>query len=168
MPRIFASLVVANLVCLLGTGALGFISARLGETRHVVLAVFTILLGCFLQVLVFTYFTIAGKLVAQAVHLGQMDTSPLEACKRLKKRLTRLLAGSALSLVLVTATGASAWRGGQFSWPHFLSAAAVVAVHVGVWIGQYTLVVQQAALLETILRQYREKKGDISSQSGIL
>jgi len=48
-------------------------SAASARDRHILLAVFSLLLSCFIQVLVFTYLTITGKVIAQAVHLARLD-----------------------------------------------------------------------------------------------
>lgn len=165
MPRVFLSLAAANLICLLGTAGLGLGVSWTGSDRHVILAVFTALLSCLLQVLVFTYFTISGKVIAQAVHLAGMELAPIKVCKELKRRVTFFLAGIFASLVLVTATGAGAWRADRFSVTHFAAAGVTVAVHVLVWSRQYKLIVAQGRVLTETLDRYNQWKASRRDQT---
>jgi len=73
MPHVFASLAVANLALFALSAAFALSSAASARDRHILLAVFSLLLSCFIQVLVFTYLTITGKVIAQAVHLARLD-----------------------------------------------------------------------------------------------
>lgn len=148
----------ANLICLLGTAGLGLGVGWGGSDRHVVLAVFSALLSCLLQVLVFTYFTISGKVIAQAVHLAGLELAPIERCKALKRGITYSLAGIFASLVLVTATGAGAWRAGEFSVTHFAAAGLTIAVHLYVWVGEYKLIAAQATVMSETLDRYNDWK----------
>jgi hypothetical protein len=159
MPRTFLALCVANLACFLAAGALGLGVATLGHDRHIVLSVFTLLLSCLLQVLVFTYFTISTKVIAQAVHLGALDPKPIHASRVLKKKVTRAVGGASAAMLVVTATGAAAWRTGAFSIWHFGSAMLVVVVHALAWSYEYAWVLAQSGLLANTLQEYNRKRG---------
>ena len=105
MPRVFACLAIANLLLLMASGAVGIFAARWGVDRHVLLSVLTLLFSCFVQVVAFTYLTVTGKMIGQAVHLAGLDASILQTAKSYKRAVTRCLAGVFGAVVFVTATG---------------------------------------------------------------
>lgn len=165
MPRVFLSLAIANLICLLGAAGLGLGVAWGGSDRHVLLAVFTAILSCLLQVLVFTYFTVAGKVVVQAVHLAGLDRSPIDECKKLKRKITYALAGIFASLVLVIVTGARAWRAGEFSVTHFAAAGITIIAHVLIWTREYKLIVTQGRVMADTLERYNRWKAQRKAEA---
>ncbi len=155
MPRIFLSLVAANLMLLLGAAALGLFSGELGVDRHIVLAVFTLLLSCLTQVLVFTYFTVSGKVVGQAVHLSDLPGDPLNKVRGFKRAITYRVATVFTSIVAVVATGAAAWRSDSPVVSHPVAAGAAVIVHLWIWLQEYRLIVSHARFLEQTLSRYK-------------
>lgn len=165
MPRIFACLCIGNLIVLVGTCALAFVPLDTPPDRHVLLAVFTLLVSCLTQVIVFTYFTVTGKLIRQAVHLGALDPRPFHDAQRLKRSVARQLAVLVGAIVLVTATGAVQWQAGDFFLFHFMAATFVLLAYVFVSYREYLLVVENAALLERTLLAYRRRKNPTSSQA---
>ncbi len=158
MPRIFACLCIGNLIVLIGTAALAFVPLDAAPDRHVLLAVFALLLSCLTQVIVFTYLTVTGKLIRQAVHLGGLDPQPLHDAQRLKLSVARHLAALVGAIVLVTATGAAHWQAGNFFLLHFIAGALVLLVYMSVSYREYGLVVENAALLARTLLAYRPRK----------
>lgn len=158
MPRVFASLAAANLILFIGAAALGYLDPSPLPDRHVLLAVMALLLACLVQVLSFTYLTVTGKVIGQAVHLGGLSMGAVEQVKAIKKRFSRRLGATMLILVATTATGAVAWRSGD---PHSYHAPTVLFM-VCVWIflqmQQYSLVAENAGLVERTLAEYRAAK----------
>ena len=157
MPRIFLSLVVANLLLLLGAATLGLSSGESGVDRHIVLAVFTLLLSCFIQVLVFTYFTVTGKVVGQAVHLSDLPPGPLDKVRGFKRAITYRVATMFGSILAVVATGAAAWRSDSPVVSHPVVAGVVVMVHLWIWLQEYRLIVSHARFVEETLSRYEAK-----------
>lgn len=158
MPRIFVCLAIGNLIVLVATGVLGLLHLE-DFSYHIVLAVFTLLVTCVVQVLAFTYFTVSGKVIAQAVHLAKLDVTPLTRMARRKRRNTHALAAVIVAVVLVTASGASYWRGGVPVYWHEAGAALIVMVVALSFVRQYTLVVENNEDLERVMAEYSSRRG---------
>lgn len=154
MPRIFASLAIGNGLVLAGTAVLGWLRVWPTPERHVLLGVFSLLVSCLVQVLVVTYFSITGKVIAQAVHLGGLDVKPLMDLNLRKRAVTRRLGVVLASVVLVTAVGAVHWRYGTWASVHSVAALVVLGVHMLVLFQQYFLVAENAADVERTMSAY--------------
>jgi len=161
MTRIFAALAIANIILMLVTAVLGWSAADDHNTdRHVLLAVLTLPLSCFVQVVVFTYFTVTGKLVGQAVHLGGLPVAAMDQVKTLKRGVTRRLAAAIVVIVCVTATGALRWSTGAWSWLHHGLAWLLLVVLIVVLYQQLLLVMRNVALVDRTLKEYRRRRGE--------
>jgi len=158
MPRVFACLAIANLLLLIASGAVGVVAPQWGADRHVLLSVLTLLFSCFVQVVAFTYLTVTGKMVGQAVHLAELESSILDSVKLYKRGVTRCLAAVFGSIVLVTATGAVGWRSGGATIWHAASAALLMVVQVGVFWREYEIVILNSRLVERTLREYEKSR----------
>ncbi len=168
MPRIFACLVTGQLIVLLAAAVFGLLRAQESVEQHIVLAVFALLLSCLIQVTAFTYLTITGKMIAQAVHLGPLSSDSIHEAAGLKRSMTRAVAAMVLTMVLVTATGAYQWREGGSLPFHFPAACLAFAVHVGAGSFQFTLVARNASLLRSVLTEYSGRRsGSPRSTSGV-
>lgn len=163
MPRIFGYLCGANFILILATAGLGFFDPADSADRHVLLAVITLLLACLIQVLAFTYLTVTGKIVVQAVHLGRLDAAAIEQSKALKRRLTRTLASMVVIVVLVTATGAAAWRSGNPHTFHLPATFLFLAIYVAIFMREYNLLSENAQLVERTLTDYARTKAQPAS-----
>ncbi len=157
MPRIFVCFAVANAMLFSATGVFGLMAVRVGVDRHALIAVLSLLMSCALQVVAFTYLTVTGKMIAQAVYLADLDLSMLAEVKTLKRSVTFWLPLVVASLALVTATGAWLWRGGEDPSVHYLSAAAVIVVHAWVWWREYSVIVKNSVLLSKALNAYASR-----------
>ncbi len=156
MPRVFACLAFANLLLLVASGAVGFFAPKWGVDRHVLLAVMSLLFSCFVQVATFTYLTVTGKMVGQAVHLAGLDASIHEKVKTYKRGMTRCLAVVFGAVVIVTATGAAGWRGGGATVWHDVAVGLVLVVHIGVFLREYEIVFLNARLVERTLNEHEK------------
>ena len=158
MPRVFACLAFANLLLLTASGAVGIFAPQWGVDRHVLLAVMSLLFSCFVQVATFTYLTVTGKVVGQAVHLAGLDRSIHETVKTYKRGVTRCLAAVFGAVVLVTATGAAGWRtGGATVW-HDIAVGLVLVVHLGVFWREYEIVFLNSRLVARTLEAYEKAR----------
>lgn len=158
---IFVGLIAANLLLFAIAGALGiwfFTDANVGVDRHVLLSVLALLLSCLIQVAAFTYLTVTGKVLSQAIHLGSLPLAHLDAAKSIKRKFTGCLGLCFSTIVLVTATGAAAWRGGKPSAWHWLAAALTVVVHLWVWFRQYFLLKHNADVMTKALAQFDDAR----------
>lgn len=158
MPRVFGCLAFANILLLTASGALGLFAGHWTVERHVLLAVLTLLFSCFVQVVTFTYLTVTGKMAGQAVHLAKMDASILFTIKRFKRGMTRCLAAVFLSIVFVTASGASGWRTGGVSLWHDVAAGIAFVVHAVVLWFEFEIVVANAHLVESTMIGYQKAR----------
>lgn len=154
MPRLFASLAVATLILLVLAAGIAVFDKRAAPDRHVLIAVGALLLGCFTQVAGFTYLTVTGKVVAQAIHLSALDGACLARIKRYKRSFARYLAVAILTLCLVSATGGAAWRSPESVSVHILATILVAVVHAWVFRRQNEIIRSNAALVETTLKDY--------------
>lgn len=158
MPRVFACLAVSELFVLLGVAVLGLMGEPRHTDRHIVLAVFALLLSCLIQVIVFTYLTVTGKMMAQAVHLAHFSLEPLSEAKRYKRAATWSMAALLATIVAVTITGAQAWRIGKSGFWHLGAAIATIVAHALVYYRQHALVRHNAELLDRLLQRYAAQR----------
>lgn len=165
MTRVFIGLALGNLLVLLATGASGLFNPDPTPDRHVLLAVFSLLLTAFVQALTFTYFTVTGKIVGQAVHLARHDAAALADVKRLKRSVTRHLLVLLLAVILVTVTGASHWRTNGSATLHLLSVGVLLPLACAVFFGEYGLIVQNGRVVAPAMGAYerwqRAKRAEI-------
>lgn len=160
MVRIFIPLALSQLVVLFGSAFLALGADAAEAQRHVVAAVLAGILSCFIQAVVFTYLTITGKLVVQAIHLGGLSASPLEQVKNLKRSCSFALLLIVGSLVPAVATGAYHWAGGQAYWFHIPLAVATLAAHLVGYYRQMAIIRGNAALVAGVLREYDARRRD--------
>jgi len=160
-------LAIGELIVLTGTGALGLLHVDPRADRHILLAVFSLLLTCLIQVTAFTYLTVTGKTIAQAVHLAGLDASALAEVKEIKRYLARYLAALMFAVVVVTATGANLWRMGDGRWTHVAAAFVVVLAHVLVFSRQYGLIVRNAGLVERTLAEYTLRRAERTGPAAV-
>jgi len=156
MTRVFTGLAVGNLLVLLATAALGLFNPDESAERHVLLAVFSLLLTAFVQVLTFTYFTVTGKIIGQAVHLAGHDVNALVEVKRLKRAISHCLLIVLVPVVAVTVTGAAHWRTDEFGAWHLASAAALAAVVCLVFTREFGLIAENARLMAPAMACYEK------------
>lgn len=154
MPRIFACLAIANLLVVSGAAVFGVAADRVSADRHVLLAVFSLLISCAIQVLVFTYLTVTGKMVSQALHVAHLDLGPLQDVRRLKRKTTLHMALLVVGVVFVAATGGAKWGGGPSNVLHFSAAGVLLLLHPMILFLEYGTVVRNAALVAGALDSY--------------
>lgn len=165
MARVFVCFVTGHLMVLLAVASLGLFQVGDNPNRHVALAVFLLLLTCLLQVMVFVYLNVTGKMIAQAVHLRQLDLSLVHEARRLKSRFTRVMGMVIGATVLITATGAYQWREGVSLYYHFPSAFVFLTVHIASSYLEYVLICENRALVAEVLRRYHSRCGATDAPS---
>lgn len=168
MHRIFSALAISEVLLLLGTAALGFLKIDPQAERHVLLAVMALLLSCLIQVLAFTFLTVTGKSIVQAVHLGHLDPEPIIEVKRFKRQLTFCLAGLVCLILIVVATGASQWALRRSGTAHMVSAAALLVLHGVVLAREYFILRKNESLLEQTMELYRNRRSEHVAEKVIL
>lgn len=163
MPRIFAAFVTGHLLVLMGVAGLGLLDPSPDPTRHIALALFALLLSCLLQVTVFMYLAVTGKIIVQAVHLGDGNLEPVYEAKRLKARFMRMLAAVVGAILFITATGAYQWREGVSSYVHLVAASVFLLVHFVTAYLEFALIGRNAALMNRVLGSYTPRSGDVAA-----
>ena len=156
MPRVFVCLVIGNLIVLAATAALGIFQERAQADAHVALAVFSLLVSCFVQVAAFMYVNVTAKAMTQAIHLGKLDASPLPALRRTKRSMVHALAIVILGVVAVTATGAVHWQGGDLLAWHWAAAGVLFLSHLAALFREYSLIVEHSAQMAQVMSAYAE------------
>lgn len=156
MPRVFVCLVIANLIVLAATAAVGLAQERDQADMHVALAVFSLLVSCFVQVAAVMYVNVSGRAVTQAIHLGKLDTSPVERLRATRRSMVHALALVVAGVVAVTATGAVHWQSGdRLAW-HLAASGALFLLHVAAFYREFNLIVDHAALVSQVMASYAE------------
>lgn len=158
MPRVFACIATAHVLLLMATAAIGMLSRGVHTQRHVALAVFTLLLGCLLQIVAFMYFAVSGKMMRQAVHIGRLDPYPLVQMDRRRRNKTIVLALFFVSVVMTTATGAAHWRDAQSRLPHLLIAWSSAIVQIACWVADFRLVSAHSRVFEGVMLDYARRR----------
>ncbi|MCZ6709226.1 MAG: hypothetical protein O7B25_02565 [Gammaproteobacteria bacterium] len=155
MPRIFLGLACGLLLVLLAAAGVGLWSPGKRPDPHIILAVFALLLACLIQVIVFTYLTVTGKMVTQVLHLAHADLSPMKTVKSIKREATYLVGLMILGTVPVVATGALTWRTHDGQELHLMLAFVSLACHGFVLFREFDLVTRNSRLVDGVLKQHR-------------
>lgn len=137
-----------------GMGVSNFLTHAASPDRHVLLAVLTLLLSCLIQVAGFTYLTITGKVIVQAVHVSRLDEAAIASAKKLKRQFTYQLALAFTGIIVATASGASAWRTGSPSVFHAILAAFTIGAHGVVWRNEIRVIQANELLVTRTLSAY--------------
>lgn len=166
MPRVFACLAVSDVLILLGTAALGLLVEGRQIERHILLAVFTLVITCLIQAVFFTYFAVTGKLVVQAVTLGNMDPAPVAESKGLKRKASLWLGVAMAGAMAAGGTGAARWGGYLLPTMHLVFAFGGIVIQVWAFIRQYDLVCRNAELLARTLRDYETQRQHVRDVQG--
>ncbi len=132
MNRILPALVLTDVVLLCAAATLGlFVDGDRLYAQHFGLAMFALVLTLLIHVVVFTYFSVTGRMISQAVFIGRLDRAPLERVKLHKRHVARCVGLSFLAIVVVAAFGALAVR--NEAWHLWHLAAAFVVLAVNAW-----------------------------------
>lgn len=158
MVRVFAGLALSNILLLVGSAAVGLVRPGGSPDRHILLAVITLIFTCFLQVLLFTYLTVTGKVITQMVHLADLDRGSIREVKRYKKAMTRQLGSVVVGVVLIAGSGGALWRGGTGSAWHVGAGASTILLYLLVVYRQFNLIVLNTQLVDKVGRTYRTWK----------
>lgn len=154
MARIFAGLAIGNYLVLLLTAGFGLFNPDPTPDRHILLAVFVLLLTALIQVVTFTYLTVTGKIIGQTVHLGGYDASALTVVKQLKKSFTHALGAMIAGMLAMAISGAMHWRTGQYGVWHLTMAGAFLVVAGMVLVREYALIVENTVTMEPAIAAY--------------
>lgn len=159
MPRIFGWIAVTEALLFSATAAFGLLLRTPGGQRsHVALALFTALLAAFMHTLVFTYFSVVGKLVHQATALGKLDTTAFESVRNIKRRNARLVLLAMLTIVGAVGTGAWRLSGTQGPRWHLLAAGGALLVNLLVFLRQHDLIARADAWLKAVMTEYQGQR----------
>ncbi len=161
MVRIFPSLAISALMVLSGTAVLGLmVDDRHLYAEHFSLSLFGVIITLLIHVVVFTYFTVTGKMIGQAVMIGHLDREPLQRVRRYKLRITRCLVLSFATIVVVVAFGALADRDRAWHLWHLVSAAVMLCVNAGAFYVEYGLMVLNGRMTTAVIEEYNAVKTD--------
>ncbi|MGB0716566.1 MAG: hypothetical protein ACPGXK_11840 [Phycisphaerae bacterium] len=159
MSKIYLVLAGTNLGFIILSATLGLLSKEEYQVElHVLIAVFTALTSCLVQIVAFMYFSITGKLISQAVLIGKLSHDPIHQSKVYRRTATRWVGILITSLIPVVATGANRWGGGADNSVHLLLVCIMLAVHILVFTKQFPLIGMNHKLMEATMKDYREKR----------
>lgn len=155
MGRFLASLVLADAVLLVATGVLGFlVQDERFYPEHFILALFSLILTLLIHALVFTYFSVTGRMISQAVFIGHLDRTPLQRVRSHKRRVLCWVAIGFLSTVPVVAFGALAAREHAWHLWHLLTAGLALILNLLAFYIEYDCVARQSILMRDVLERY--------------
>ena len=157
MPTIFATMAIANALILIGTAVLGLLAETLHPERHILLALFTLIITCLVQTVFFMYFAVTGKLMIQAVGLSDLDNTPLIRSRKLKSLAMRWLGVVVVAAIVTSVTGAARWHSAAAhdgSYLHILTASLAVGTMFVAFYQEYNLMVRNSTLLSSVLSEY--------------
>lgn len=137
---------------MLGTGGLGLVLENSNPQQHILLAILTLLLGCLIQVVAFTYLTVSFKYLGQVVHLNGLDRAYMDQAKAIKRRYTRYLALVIFSIVAMSSTGGMHWRTGSDSLIHIAAAAFGFGCHLVAYYFEFEIIDRNSRLVAHALR----------------
>lgn len=167
MNRVFWGLALGQTLLILATATLGLSTAESTRLRsHVALAIFTSLAICAAHAVVFTYFTVTGKLIHQSIALGGFSEKPLRIVRRLKKRISILVGVGVLAILCAVATGARALAWAGLGDLHLLVASGAAACNISIYFLQFRLIQRNERLMNHCLRRYEKRRIRHLSQEG--
>jgi len=166
MDRAFLGLAFGTLLVLLGAVLVGL---KVVDQRwlgpHLGLALFGSVLTALVHVVTFTYFTVTGKAVRQAVALAHLDDGLLREVQRFKKGVTRCLAGGMLPLIATIALGADVLRNPAHHDYHLVAALVALGANIAAFAAEFQLIRQNQSLVERVMSEYRQQ-GPATSKPG--
>jgi len=166
MDRAFLGLAFGTLLVLLGAVLVGLkVVDQQWLVPHLGLALFGSVLTALVHVATFTYFTVTGKAVRQAVALAHLDEGLLGEVQRFKRGVTRCLAGGMLPLIATVALGAVVLRNPAHHDYHLLVALVTLGANVAAFSAEFQLIRQNQALVERVMSEYR-RKGPAAGKPG--
>ncbi len=163
MPTVFATMAGANALILIGTAVLGLLAETVHPERHILLALFTLIITCLVQTVFFMYFAVTGKLMIQAVGLSDLDNAPLVRSRELKNRAMRWLGVVVTAAVVTGITGAARWHSAAAhdgSYLHILTASLAVGTMFVGFYQEYNLTVLHSTLLSGVLAEYTRLRAE--------
>lgn len=166
MTRVFPGLVIAVGILFVANGVLGFC---VNEThlypQHFILGFFTVVMSVLVHVVVFTYFAAGGKMVSQAVLIGHLDQEPLSRIRHHKRRVTRCIGCSFLSLIALVIFGALFEKDPSWQWWHVGAVVVAILTNAVSFYVQYDHIAQNARTTEAVFRQYDAARRNVASRN---
>jgi hypothetical protein len=181
LKRIFLSLAILSVLCLIGAFALGLAigdpASRDAATQqlvgwHINAAMLALVFCALVHALVLTYFMGTGRWMDETSAAYRLSEQFLGENRRLKQRTIPAMAGCLLLLVVTGALGSLAdpAAGGRFetflgmsaATIHFAVASAAVTANVFVNLWEYLAIHRNGELVEQVLaevRRIRTEKG---------
>ncbi len=158
MRRVFIGLASGVLLVLGAAFCVGlFVDGPGRFVQHFALGLLGCLLATLVHVVVFTYFTVTGKAIRQAVALADLQPSALREVRSHKKVIGGCVVIGFLPLVLTVALGAQALRDPAAANLHTAAAAFAIAGNAIAMFVQLRRIGRNDVLLSQVMAQYRCK-----------
>lgn len=155
---VFVCAGASNLVVLLAVAGVGLVAEEDAIELHILLAVFTLIVSCFVQTAVFTYLTVTGKAIHQAVALAKLGEGPLDEVSRIKRPMPALIATVMIPSVGAVITGALTFRADESLVIHPILATLVILTHSFALYREFDLVARTGELMQRSMAAYSESK----------
>lgn len=108
MKASYALLAITNLLLMLVTALAGLmVNGRDGFSRHFLLGMLTCFFTCFVHIVLFMYFVVQEKIIAQSIRQLDIDVSYHPRIQTIKSRALRLSLSGIVSILLSGALGAA-------------------------------------------------------------
>lgn len=140
MKASFVLFAIANLMLMATTAVTGLlVIGSAGYLRHFLLGVLTALFTCFVHIVLFMYFVVQQKIMAQAVANDGLDPSFAHRVQVCKSRALKLSAVGMLSVVLTSLLGATIETGVSPSI-HLIAAFTTLFANAFIFYFQFALI----------------------------
>ncbi|MCB9856757.1 MAG: hypothetical protein H6818_13840 [Phycisphaerales bacterium] len=135
----FILFAMADLLLMATTAVTGLlVMGSAGYTRHFLLGVLTAMFTCFVHIVLFMYFVVQQKIMAQAVVNDGLDPSFAHRAQECKSRALKLSAVGMLSVVLTSLLGATIESGVSPS-VHLIAAFSTMFANACLFYFQFAL-----------------------------
>lgn len=133
-----------------------FVQGASGYMTHFALGLFGTMLAAAVHCAVFTYFTVIGKSIRQAVALAKLDDDPLPMFRSLKAGVTRSVVVGLLPNIAAVALGAIVSSRPQHAPWHLAGAVLAVSGNAVAFAWQWRLLAAADGLLGRTMARYRQ------------
>jgi len=141
MKASYPLLAISNLLLMIVTAVVGLMVS--GEEsyfmRHMLLGVLTAMYTCFVHIVLFMYFVVQEKIVAQSILHHELDVAYSPRLQSLKWRALKL-SGVGIVAILVTAGLGAATDIASGPTAHLVAAFAAICLHGVLFYLQYALI----------------------------
>lgn len=139
MKASFLIFAITNIILLATTATTGLlVMGANGYARHFLLGLLAALFTCVIHIVLFMFFTVQQKIVAQAIQAGELTPPFAERVQRFKSRAIKLSMLGIVAIILTSSLGATI-EVGVSPDVHLLAAFAAIFANAFIFYFQFDL-----------------------------